>query len=87
MVDYQAEEGALDAKRGKIFTKIIKEISIAAREGGAEPVIIHVCAWQYRTPKAQICQKRMWNGPLKKVLVLTALIMWKLLMKAMPATE
>lgn len=31
------KKGALDAKRGKIFTKIIKEISIAAREGGAEP--------------------------------------------------
>lgn len=31
------KKGALDAKRGKIFTKIIKEISIAAREGGADP--------------------------------------------------
>src|ERR687893_3213201 len=31
------KKGALDAKRGKIFTKIIKEISIAAREGGSEP--------------------------------------------------
>lgn len=31
------KKGALDAKRGKIFTKIIKEISIAAREGGPEP--------------------------------------------------
>lgn len=31
------KKGALDAKRGKIFTKIIKEISIAAREGGPDP--------------------------------------------------
>jgi YebC/PmpR family DNA-binding regulatory protein len=31
------KKGALDAKRGKVFTKIIKEISIAAREGGSEP--------------------------------------------------
>lgn len=30
------KKGALDAKRGKIFTKIIKEISIAARMGGAD---------------------------------------------------
>ncbi len=31
------KKGAADAKRGKIFTKIIKEIIIAAREGGGEP--------------------------------------------------
>lgn len=31
------KKGALDAKRGKIFTKIIKEIIIAAKEGGPDP--------------------------------------------------
>jgi YebC/PmpR family DNA-binding regulatory protein len=31
------KKGALDAKRGKIFTKIIREISIAARLGGGDP--------------------------------------------------
>lgn len=31
------KKGALDAKRGKIFTKIIKEITIAAKEGGGDP--------------------------------------------------
>jgi YebC/PmpR family DNA-binding regulatory protein len=31
------KKGAIDAKRGKIFTKIIKEILIAAKEGGADP--------------------------------------------------
>ena len=31
------KKGANDAKRGKIFTKIIKEIMIAAREGGGDP--------------------------------------------------
>lgn len=30
-------KGAQDAKRGKIFTKMIKEITVAAREGGGEP--------------------------------------------------
>ncbi len=30
-------KGAQDAKRGKIFTKLIKEITVAAREGGADP--------------------------------------------------
>jgi YebC/PmpR family DNA-binding regulatory protein len=31
------KKGATDAKRGKIFTKIIKEIMISVREGGADP--------------------------------------------------
>lgn len=29
------KKGALDAKRGKVFTKLIKEITIAARSGGS----------------------------------------------------
>ncbi len=32
------KKGATDAKRGKVFTKIIKEISVAARLGGGDPV-------------------------------------------------
>ena len=31
------KKGALDAKRGKTFTKIIREMSIAARIGGGDP--------------------------------------------------
>ncbi len=31
------KKAAIDAKRGKMFTKIIKEITIAAREGGGDP--------------------------------------------------
>ncbi|HWI40922.1 MAG TPA: YebC/PmpR family DNA-binding transcriptional regulator [Verrucomicrobiae bacterium] len=31
------KKGAADAKRGKIFTKLIKEISIAAKLGGGDP--------------------------------------------------
>ena len=30
-------KGAQDAKRGKLFTKLIREITIAAREGGGDP--------------------------------------------------
>ncbi|MFW5728904.1 MAG: YebC/PmpR family DNA-binding transcriptional regulator, partial [Spirochaetota bacterium] len=30
------KKGAQDAKRGKIFTKLIKEITVAARLGGGE---------------------------------------------------
>src|ERR671916_1458753 len=31
------QKGANDAKRGAVFTKIAREISIAAREGGGDP--------------------------------------------------
>ncbi len=31
------KKGAADAKRGKIFTRIIKELTIAARNGGGDP--------------------------------------------------
>jgi len=31
------KKGALDAKRGKVFTRVIKEIMIAARSGGGDP--------------------------------------------------
>jgi len=31
------KKGAIDAKRGKMFTKLIKEITIAARQGGGDP--------------------------------------------------
>ena len=37
MGDHQAQEGRSDAKRGKAFTRIIKEIMIAARAGGGDP--------------------------------------------------
>ncbi len=31
------KKGAIDAKRGKIFTRLIKEIMVAARAGGGDP--------------------------------------------------
>src|SRR5881227_2424800 len=31
------KKGATDAKRGKLFTKFIKEITVAARTGGGDP--------------------------------------------------
>jgi YebC/PmpR family DNA-binding regulatory protein len=32
------KKGAIDAKRGKVFTKLIREISISARVGGGDPI-------------------------------------------------
>ena len=31
------KKGAIDAKRGKVFTKLIKELTVAARIGGGDP--------------------------------------------------
>ncbi len=31
------KKGALDAKRGKVFTRLIKELTVAARNGGGDP--------------------------------------------------
>ena len=31
------KKAAVDAKRGKLFTKLIKEITVAARDGGGDP--------------------------------------------------
>src|ERR1700738_632625 len=31
------KKGGLDAKRGKLFTKLIKELTVAARMGGGDP--------------------------------------------------
>jgi len=33
------KKGAADAKRGRIFTRLIKEISVAARQGGGDPAM------------------------------------------------
>ena len=31
------KKGALDAKRGKVFTKLIREITVAAMDAGGDP--------------------------------------------------
>jgi YebC/PmpR family DNA-binding regulatory protein len=33
------KKGAADAKRGKVFTRIIKELTVAARSGGGDPAM------------------------------------------------
>ena len=51
------KKGAADAKRGKIFTKIIKEIIIAAKEGGGILIQIRVSGLQSRMQKESTCPK------------------------------
>ena len=31
------KKGAADAKRGRLFTKLIREITVAAKDGGGSP--------------------------------------------------
>ena len=42
------KKGAADAKRGKIFTRIIKELTVAARNGGGDPDIEPAPAHDHR---------------------------------------
>lgn len=43
-------KGAQDAKRGKIFTKLIREISVAAREGGGMKQVTQDFVMRYLKP-------------------------------------
>ena len=44
------KKGAADAKRGQLFTKLSREIMVAAREGDPDPEMNSVCDWQLTTP-------------------------------------
>ena len=49
------KKGALDAKRGKIFTRLIKEITIAAKRAAAIPTATPGCAPRSWRPKRRTC--------------------------------
>ena len=57
------KKGALDAKRGKIFTRLIKEISIAAKNGGAIPTPTRACAALSSRPSLRTCLPTTSSGP------------------------
>lgn len=50
-------KGAQDAKRGKLFTKLIREITVAAREGGSDPAANPRLRTAIAKAKAQSMQK------------------------------
>jgi hypothetical protein len=47
------KKGALDAKRGKLFTKLIKELTVAARLGGRTSTATRGCARPWRTRRGR----------------------------------
>ena len=44
------KKAIVDARRGQVFTKVTKEITVAAREGGATSRATSACGLRYRRP-------------------------------------
>ncbi len=59
-------KGAQDAKRGKIFTKLIREITIAARTGGGDPASNPRLRLAIDKAKAQSMPKDTWERAIKR---------------------
>jgi transcriptional/translational regulatory protein YebC/TACO1 len=51
------KKAAADAKRGKIWTRLIKEITVAARMGGDDVNSIRVCDWLLKKLQMPTCRK------------------------------
>lgn len=63
----QRRKNAQDAKRGKIFMKLAKEIYVAAKEGGADPESNASLVSSSIKPKMQTCQTTTSTAPSKKL--------------------
>lgn len=60
------KKGALDAKRGKIFTRILKEITVAARMGGGDVAANPRLRLAVDFAKANNMPKENWERAIKK---------------------
>ena len=60
------KKGAADAKRGKIFSKLIKEITVAARMGGGDPEANPRLRHALNAAKAQNMPKDTYERAVKK---------------------
>ncbi|MFN8010407.1 MAG: YebC/PmpR family DNA-binding transcriptional regulator [Holophagaceae bacterium] len=60
------KKGALDAKRGKLWTKILKEITVAARLGGGDPNANPRLRLAVDQAKAANMPKENWERAIKK---------------------
>ena len=50
------KKGAADAKRGKVFTRVIKELTVAARNGGGDPEMNPRLRTIVRSGMSSICE-------------------------------
>jgi YebC/PmpR family DNA-binding regulatory protein len=62
----QHRKGRQDAKRGKVFTKLIKEITVAAKMGGGDPAATRACAWRSTRPRRQNMPKDTIDNAIKR---------------------
>ena len=60
------KKGIADAKRGQMFTKLIKEISITARHGGGDPETNPRLRTVILKAKAATCPRTTSTGPSRK---------------------
>lgn len=67
----QHRKGRQDEKRGKIWTKLIKEITVAAKLGGGDISANPACASLLIKLKMPICRMTMCSVQLLEALVLS----------------
>jgi len=60
------KKGALDAKRGKVFTRVLKEITVAARMGGGDVAANARLRLAVDLAKASNMPKENWERAIKK---------------------
>lgn len=53
----QHKKARVDAQRGKIFTKLIKEITVAAKQGGGDPA---------SNPRLRLAMEKAWDANMPK---------------------
>jgi transcriptional/translational regulatory protein YebC/TACO1 len=79
------KKGALDTKRSKMFSKIIKEITVAVKEGGSDPDsnprlrLAIANAKGVSMPKENILRAIFWKLPMKATSVVS-LFLWNALL-------
>ena len=57
------KKGAVDAKRGAVFTRLSKDITIAAKEGGRDIDMNPSLRLAVKKQKLQICHRQILKGP------------------------
>ena len=59
----QHRKNTQDAKRGKLFTWLIREITVAARMGGGDPMPTRDCGWRWIRRWPPTCPRTPSTGP------------------------
>lgn len=81
------KKGANDAKRSKMFSKIIKEITVAVKESGADPDANPRLRMAIANAKVSVCLKIILPAPSVKVKIKILQVLQRCLTKATVLTE